>query len=667
MRNQGSKYRRWAPTCSLALLSVALPGATASVAERAEVYGALPNIDMMVISPDGTKVAYRNTVGDKDAMVVHSLIEKRPVGVLGIPEDIVPSSFRFINPDSVVVVVSSHTRLAGFRGRHDVSSAYVYHIEESEIEKLLAPDDEVYRGQTGLGRITGVSPDGKYVYMPAFFGDARGALRYHNYSVFRVDLETPRYRRLHFHGDHYSTDFLVDEEGEVFVHELLHDRKGLHTIEVRRGDDWEQIYSEETQVPSLGLVGITPDYRSLVVGTFDDDTRRRTYYAMSIETGEITDTLFANADADVENVVTNLNRVVYGARFSGFTPSYEFLDEALTDRMRRIVEGFEGNSVWLKDWTEDWKTFVVYVEGSSFSGQFFAIGEDGQPALLANARQSIDDGEIHPVATYRYEAADGLIIPTLLTIPRQRLESLEKLPAVMMPHGGPAAYDRIGFDWLAQGLADQGYLVIQPQFRGSRGFGLDHYEAGHGEWGGKMQSDLSDGLLALIGRGIVDPARVCIVGASYGGYAALVGGAFTPARYKCVVSINGVSDIEDMIDDASRDARHDNSMIAYFERTIGAGELDDDFLASISPLNFVENFTAPVLLLHGEDDEVVSVRQSKRMHSRLRRAGKEVTFIELDEDSHYLSSNRTRVRAMTEIIGFVNAHLQTSPVVGAPR
>jgi dipeptidyl aminopeptidase/acylaminoacyl peptidase len=254
-----------------------------------------------------------------------------------------------------------------------------------------------------------------------------------------------------------------------------------------------------------------------------------------------------------------------------------------------------------------------------------------------------------------------LRIPTLLTIPRHSIDALENLPAVMLPHGGPAAHDSIGFDWFAQALADEGYLVIQPQYRGSTGFGLDHRAAGDGEWGRKMQSDLSDGLASLVAKGYVDPARVCIVGMSYGGYAALAGGAFQPDLWRCVVSINGVADLNRMVDhDAfwSDDSRMTKQYIAH---TLGVDGIDRKYRDSISPSEHAEAFTVPVLLILGEDDEIVSIGQSKAMRSRLDRADKEVVFIKLPDAGHGLRSYESRVRTVRETVDFVNRHLAASP------
>jgi dipeptidyl aminopeptidase/acylaminoacyl peptidase len=142
--------------------------------------------------------------------------------------------------------------------------------------------------------------------------------------------------------------------------------------------------------------------------------------------------------------------------------------------------------------------------------------------------------------------ADGRDIPAYLTIPPETKP--ESLPLVVLPHDGPESRDLPVFDWLAQFLATRGYAVLQPQFRGSTGFGQAHQSAGYQQWGGSMQDDLTDGVNALISQGLANPARVCIVGLDYGGYAALAGAAFTPELYKCAASINGISDLQSLFD-----------------------------------------------------------------------------------------------------------------------
>lgn len=645
------------PLKSLAVLGGILLFSVSAVpaADRVEQFGALPQIRMLTISPDGATVAWRRTQADSDTVIIYSIAEQQRLGGVALDAAVNPSRLQWATNDKLVLVVSEHGRIAGFIGKYDVSSAYVFNLATGKLKPLLVPGDAVYRGQTGLGNIVGVSGDGRYIYMPAFSGDA-DIIRDPNYSIFRVDLEQPHKQRISFPGKRRSSDYLLDANSEALAHEYFDDSGKRHVIAVREGKQWKEIYSKDSALPELSLVGQSQDHRSLVVATYDTDTRRHSYYTMSMTDGALTGRLFGREDADVENVFTDLNRVVYGVRYSGFLPSYEFLDPAITSRMATIAELVAGNSVWLSDWTHDWRSLVVYVEGPAFSGQYFILTEGEEPKLIANARPGFDDESIHPVVEFSYVAADGMRIPALLTIPKDRIDTLENLPAVMLPHGGPAAYDSIGFDWFAQGLADQGYLVIQPQFRGSTGFGLDHRVAGHGEWGRKMQSDLGDSIAALSKKGYIDPARLCIVGMSYGGYAALAGGAFQPELYRCVVSINGVADLNRMIDHDAYWSPDRRATKAYFAQTLG-GELDRKYLDSISPASHADAFVAPVLLIHGEDDEVVSIDQSKRMESRLKRAGKDVTFIELPDDGHGLQSFPNRVRTMRATVDFVNRHL----------
>lgn len=611
---------------------------------------------MMTISPDGATLAWRKTQPGGDAIIIFSTAQKRPLGGVTIDDSINPSRLFWATPDKLILVASEHTRIAGFRGKHDVSAAWVYDLASGKLKPLLTPGDHVYRGQTGLGRIVGLSPDGQDVYMPAYFGEA-DVTSNPNYVLFQVNLERPLRPRMAFKGNSRSLDFLVDATGEVLVHEFYEGNSERHVIAARNGKDWKTVYSLEEPLPRVSLVGLTEDRSAMVLGTFDDATRRRSYFTRSLVGEPEQHPLFARTDADVEAVYTDINRVVHGARYSGFTPHYEFLDPTITRRLERMAALAPGNSVWLTDWTHDWKTLLVFLEGPQFSGQYYLLAEGREPEFLANARPGFDDNSIHPVIEFAYKAADGLKIPALLTIPRSATQPLKNLPAVVVPHGGPAAYDAIGFDWFVQGLADQGYLVLQPQFRGSTGFGLDHQRAGHGEWGGKMQSDLVDGINALVKKGYVDPDRICIAGMSYGGYAALAGGAFDPDRYRCIVSINGVSDLKRLVDHEAYWSSHNQTTKAYLAQTLGGGEIDRKRLDEISPAEHASAFNAPVLLIHSEDDEVVSIEQSTRMASRLKSAGRDVTLVKLPDDGHGLVSYTNRVRTMRETVDFINRQI----------
>jgi len=214
-----------------------------------------------------------------------------------------------------------------------------------------------------------------------------------------------------------------------------------------------------------------------------------------------------------------------------------------------------------------------------------------------------------------------------------------------------------GFDWWAQALASRGYAVLQANFRGSTGYGAEFLEAGYGEWGRKMQTDLSDGVRHLAGQGMIDPSRVCIVGGSYGGYAAMAGPTLDRGVYRCAVAVAGVSDLRRMVaHEADTGGRRDSEAVRYWNRFMGAERLGDRSLDERSPARLAQQADAPILLLHGRDDTVVPIEQSRLMASALRRANKPFEFIELAGEDHWLSRAETRQKMLAETVRFLQAN-----------
>jgi dipeptidyl aminopeptidase/acylaminoacyl peptidase len=214
-------------------------------------------------------------------------------------------------------------------------------------------------------------------------------------------------------------------------------------------------------------------------------------------------------------------------------------------------------------------------------------------------------------------------------------------------------------------LASRGYAVLQPNFRGSTGYGASWERAGWGQWGGLMQTDVEDGVAVVIRAHLVDARRVCIVGASYGGYAALAGVTLTPDRYQCAASIAGVSDLNAMLLQEAAATRHDSISSDYWRLSIGDRQEDRERIRSVSPVNLAARVQIPVLLMHGTDDTVVPIDQSRRMLRALQSAGKDVRFVELRGDDHWLSDAETRTQMLRELETFLAQHL-AGPAASAP-
>jgi len=319
---------------------------------------------------------------------------------------------------------------------------------------------------------------------------------------------------------------------------------------------------------------------------------------------------------------------------------------------------FPNSRVSIAQETEDENSLVLFVSGSDLPGAYVIYDKKANRLIQAASEYpNIQKKDIGLIQSIEYKARDGMTIPAVLTWPvgANTPEQKKNLPLIVLPHGGPEAHDTVRFDWWSQFLANKGYLVLQPNFRGSTGFGWAHTQAGHGKWGQEMQHDVSDGVLAMVKAGYADKDRVCIMGASYGGYAAFAGAAFTPELYKCSVAVAGVSDIHQMLARTKNNAGS-HWIVRHWQTLMGESKDDPGKLKRTSPINSVENVAAPMLILHGDDDTVVPLYQSKIMHSAMKKANKDSRYVVLKGEDHWLSRSETRLQMIQEIDAFLDKH-----------
>jgi dipeptidyl aminopeptidase/acylaminoacyl peptidase len=648
---------------SISLL-ILLSSLSSHAAPTLKDYGTLPTTSMVEISPDGSLVAFRTVKENQDYLAVISLKEKKKIMLLDLSK-IQPLYIYFLNNEQLYLAASEYGRVDGFRGKFETSTGFVVNIKTQKFRQLLIPgEDRVYPGQGGLGRIVGFSEDGEYAFMPAYLGSTElllGSSQKPNYGLIKVKLSNKGRHKTVSHGSLYSKDFFIDNNGNMRAEERYNDKTNEHSIMVFENGKKEpkELFKEVVSIINKKFIAITQDYKSLVFTETNDETGYEDYYLMDLSTGKISPTPYGRDNADISSIFTDKNRIAKGVAYSGFSPVYHFFDATLDARIKNIVATFPDQSVYIVSTSPNWKNIVVMVEGSQFAGDYFLFTDNSkEPQLLTSSRPNIKVDDIHPIGRVTYTARDGLKIPTLITIPRDKITSIKNLPAIIYPHGGPESYDSIEFEYRAQALAANGYLVIQPQFRGSSGFGRAHTVAGYGEWGKKMQDDLTDAVKFFAAKSFINPEKVCIVGSSYGGYAALAGGAFTPDIYKCVVSINGIGHIGDMLYWDKQQNGKDSWIVTYMEKQFGKGDIDKAKLAKISPEEFASSFKAPVLLIHSEDDKRVPFSQSKSMYSALKSKNKSVELIELEGDNHYLVESKTRLQALEATVNFVNKHLK---------
>ena len=638
------------PLRRIVVLSLLLIGSLFSfhafaAAPPLEAYGKLPTLELVTLSPSGKRLAMVMSLGNDRRLVV-SDIEGKPVGSWRVG-DVKLRDMDWAGDDYVMIHLSQTVNLGYLYGyEHELSRLIVVNIARNTLDVLLGQRYRVFGahfGHYGYRLIDGHW----YAYLRTLPIENE---RLGSPQLSRVDLDSLEVERIAWNADRYS-DWLIGSNGEVLANAQYKDRQG----------DW-RLYAGKARSREIAA-GIDPLGNNALIGQgrtagtvlyrFVDAENSAHFLEAPLDGSRAAEELLTDVDA-VGFRFDPVSGVLAGYIAQGDERELTLLDPKLQARVKGTRKAFPGRYVHFYSVSNDFNRFVVKTEGKRDSGSWWLVDiPSGKANFIGSAYEGVPTDEIGDVRMIDYVAADGLKLRGVLTLPPHREPRM--LPIVVIPHGGPAARDYPEFDWWAQAYASRGYAVFQPNFRGSTGYGLGLRLAGNGEWGRKMQTDISDGLAELVKQGIVDGQRACIVGASYGGYAALAGVTVQHGLYRCAVSVGGVSDLREMLLHEQADKRSD-SLMRYWQQFMGARSSNDKTLDPLSPARLGERADAPVLLIHGRDDTVVPIDQSKRMRRALERANKPVEFVELKGEDHWLSREETRMAMLRSAVSFVETH-----------
>ena len=471
-------------------------------------------------------------------------------------------------------------------------------------------------------------------------------------DVDKVNVYTGEVERL-IQGSERFFDFKVDLKGQVRAKsELNFDNGKVYIAQWLKNPDtgvWEELFRSYAKDRSLSaIVGFTDDPHVVFVssaqggdktGIFEYDVAQRKFVepAFQHKLFEAENTvLMSKAPADYGRPL--------GFAYQAETSRVYWLDDhlqALSEAVDKAlgvtstsvqwtdpgtgvqapIDVEAGASASLLGWSDDLKYVLVEKSGPAQPPEYYLLTDGSQLSLLGKSRPWIDPASLGNTKLVEYPARDGLMIPAFLTLPPSSFGP-GPFPTLIEPHGGPWARDDLEWDlagWV-QYFASRGYAVLQPQFRGSEGWGQKLWRAGDGEWGQKMQDDNDDGVKWLIGQKIADPKRVAIFGYSYGGYAALAASIRPNGLYQCAVSGAGAGDLGEI----SR-ATFDNRFQREFQHpTIGG----------LDALAHAKEAQIPVLLYHGDRDQTVDIEQSRKFAAALRGAGKPVKLVEIKDMGH---------------------------------
>ncbi len=621
-----------------------------------EAYGERAAIRSMSLSPSGERFAYIRDVDDREILFVYS--PDAGLNPIGDVTDLQGNWIWFATETHVIIRGYDTRRVVGYSGRFDYSGAFSYNLETNEVNQLLRRSSGLYPAQSGLGEIIGKLEGTNTVFMPAWTGKTDENI---GRAVYKVDLDRER-GRVHSKANKHTLDWLMAPDGTVLAREDMNNDRNEFKILTEKDGKLRSIFEAKNAMrPPYSVLGVTSDQSALILSV-EDEKSEVSYVQMSFDGAISPVEGLWPARGGVQRLFRDKNRTIHGVEYSGIMPSYFFFDVRVNDAVQSVVSRFGNTSIKIVDHSEDWSKILLTAFDNTISEAYITLDvESGAINLISEKRPAISSGALGQVEAIEYQARDGLTIPAVLTWPAGiAKEARANLPTIIMPHGGPRSYDQVGFDWLAQYFANRGYLVLQPNFRGSTGFTSQFMLAGNGEWAGKMQDDVTDGLDRLIRDGYTDPSRVCIIGWSYGGYAALAGGAFTPDKYQCVVAIAPVTDLIRLFEDEEDDHGDNHFVLDYWREMIGDIGTEREKLESTSPVNSAETFQAPVLLIHGKDDRIVGYRHSTRMEQALRKASKYVQLVLIDGEGHSMLDSENRLKTLQAASDFVESTIGQS-------
>ncbi|WP_454760991.1 alpha/beta hydrolase family protein [Caulobacter segnis] len=634
-----------AACCILMSASAQAADAPAAKANLA-IYGQLPNIEEVEISPDGSKLALIVTTGEQRFLMIRQV----GGGVLG-GINAGATKLRgvtWVGEDHLLLITSQTSDVIGLSGpAREYYMASTFNWKTKKQTLLLRSQESAMNVVIGAPMVRSINNE-PVVFLEGVHFIANQGVD----MLYRVNLRSNTTRMMDY-GVRLDTDgWLVDVKGDPVATTLYDTKRGQWSLRMKLDGGWKTVDEADTPMGSYGMAGFGRDGKSVLVWRTDDKNKS---FLREYAGDKHTD---LPNDLDLSGLIHDPATLALlgGVTLKGDDLTYTFFDEASQKAWNAVVKAFKGDRVHLSSWSNDRKRVVVLVD-SPESGQAYALVDltTKQASWLGDVYEGVTPEAVSPVRSIKYKAADGLEITGYLTLPKGR--DPKNLPLIVLPHGGPEGRDEPGFDWWSQAMASRGYAVLQPNFRGSEGFGWDFVKAGFGEWGKKMQTDLSDGVRDLAKQGIVDPKRVCIVGASYGGYAALAGATLDRGVYRCAVSVAGPSDLKKMMLTTRAEANGGASASQrYWLRFLGADGIKDPDLATISPAKLADKVEAPILLIHGKDDTVVRYDQSQAMANALKKAGKPVNFITLDGEDHWLSRGATRLKMLSETVAFVEKH-----------
>lgn len=594
---------------------------------------------MLRVSPDGAMIATRARSGGKEFVALIDASTQKLVRRYAVGEGNEIGNIRWAGSNQLLISLVGTVERAG-DAFTATRLAYV-HTDTGRMELL---------GDFGTrdgDNVIFVAEDGSYALV----------------SVQRLRTQYPTVMRYDFGAEVNATiaqypiegvwNWYADEDGVVRLGLGRNSRKLL--VHYRSGPDAkfrvvEKIKDVDVEDKYLHVTYIRAG-SDLAYALTENGEGRVGLYTFDLATREPLDLIYENPHADIESVLFRDGKPV-GVFWTGDSSEAHWLDANYEATYSALSAALSEEQIWIASRSEEDDRLVVWAGGAADPGAYYVFTPgEGRLSLLMESRPDIDERQLAQPKAIGYTARDGTEIRAILTLPKGR--EPKDLPLIILPHGGPfGVHDTLDYSDEVQLLANRGYAVLQPNFRGSGGYGEKFVELGYGQIGRAMQDDLDDAMDWAVAEGIADKDRVCLVGASYGGYASLWGVLRNPERYRCAASFAGVTDWDLIL-------KHDDRFFMNWasqkheEKIVGEENFDLD---TVSPYRLAESLSRPVLIAQGKDDTIVPWSQHTKFRSAVKKSS--ITPVELvfEDEGHGFDEPENEQKWFEELTAFLAEH-----------
>ena len=598
------------------------------------------------MSPDGmfiAAIARTPAQPGGQNLIVMDLSDRSVKVLTGYPEDEV-TRFWWVTDERLVFMINrdyeSRTKSAEYLG------TYAINRDGSRGRQIHEPFEGDRRGGrsiggAGTGRIGGIREDFRILDIgwsnPDYILVQKISQRFRFPDVYKVNVNTGHMRKLTI-NDNDIMNWYVDYQGRPRVGYSTGSDRDDQVFDIlyrsENSKEWKSIAS--SLLGDFSIHGFDQDNRHIFLSSRNGGDRMK-LYRVDGETAELGKPLISDPVYDVNGVLahTRAGKPLF-FRYHTDKPKTLFFEQDWADR-QSVIDGALPDAVnYIYDWDDEETRFLIYSWSDRQVGDYYLLdAKAGKLTFILSRAAWLDKDDMAPMLPISFTARDGLDIHGYLTLPIDSGDG--PFPLILNPHGGPYGIrDRWRFNREIQFLANRGYAVLQVNYRGSGGYGASFERDAYQRWGLEMQDDLTDAVLWAIDQGYTTHGKVCIYGASYGGYATLMGLVKTPELFSCGINYVGVSDLGRLYVAIKKkfSVTGQDSRANWFPWAIGDPAKDKERFYETSPINHVDKIQAPLLIVHGVFDSIVPVEHARRLAGKLKSAGKEFEYQEKRYEAH---------------------------------